>query len=101
MTPKSLVWSVALAGCVLATGLTTLLTVRAAAPSPAKPTLDLAKVEAQKGEWSRWRGPNGDGISAEKGLLKEWPNDGPPLLWQAKGFGSGFSSVAKIGRAHV
>lgn len=97
MTPKSLVWSVALAGCVLATGLTTLLTVRAAAPSPAKPTLDLAKVEAQKGEWSRWRGPNGDGISAEKGLLKEWPNDGPPLLWQAKGFGSGFSSVAISG----
>ena len=97
MTSKSLVWSVALAGCVLATGLTTLLTVQAAAPSPAKPTLDLAKVEAQKGEWSRWRGPNGDGISAEKGLLKEWPSDGPPLLWQAKGFGSGFSSVAISG----
>jgi outer membrane protein assembly factor BamB len=55
---------------------------------------DLAKAEAQKGNWSRWRGPNGDGISQETGLLKEWPADGPPLLWKSKGMGNGFSSIA-------
>lgn len=48
-------------------------------------------------EWPSWRGPNRDGISKEKGLLKEWPAKGPKLLWQAKGLGRGYSSVAIAG----
>ena len=28
-------------------------------------------------DWPAWRGPNRDGICREKGLLKEWPKDGP------------------------
>lgn len=44
--------------------------------------------------WPSWRGPNRDGISTETNLLKEWPTDGPQLLWQAKGLGKGYSSVA-------
>lgn len=44
--------------------------------------------------WPQWRGPNRDGISREKGLAKQWPDDGPPLLWKATGCGKGFSSVA-------
>lgn len=55
---------------------------------------DPAEVEAQKGEWSRWRGPNGDNISQEKGLLTEWSKDGPPLAWRTRGLGRGYSSVA-------
>src|SRR5687767_9460681 len=55
---------------------------------------DPAELEAQKGEWSRWRGPNGDNISQEKGLLTEWPNEGPPLAWRTRGLGRGYSSVA-------
>jgi outer membrane protein assembly factor BamB len=58
---------------------------------------ELAMAEAKRGEWSRWRGPNGDGVSYEKGLLKEWPEEGPPLLWKASGLGGGFSSVAVAG----
>ncbi|HZL88120.1 MAG TPA: PQQ-binding-like beta-propeller repeat protein [Pirellulaceae bacterium] len=76
-------------GLVLISGLT-------AAPS-VKPPSDLAVQEAKRGEWSRWRGPNGDGLSAETGLLKEWPAEGPPLAWQAKGFGGGMASVAVAG----
>lgn len=45
-------------------------------------------------DWPQWRGPNRDGISAEKGLLKSWPPDGPPLLWRIEGLGGGFSSVS-------
>lgn len=82
---------------VLSAGVAAFISAQAAAPSAAKPSLDLAKVEAQKGDWTRWRGPNGDGISAEKGLLKTWPKEGPPLAWQTKGFGEGFSSVAVAG----
>ena len=57
-----------------------------------------ALAEAQRGEWSRWRGPNGDGISYETGLLTEWPAAGPPLVWRVKGLGGGYSSVAVAGR---
>jgi outer membrane protein assembly factor BamB len=44
--------------------------------------------------WPQWRGPNRDGISTETGLLKEWPTDGPPLVWKAKGAGKGYSSFS-------
>lgn len=57
---------------------------------------DLAMVEAERGNWSRWRGLNNDGISQEHGLLSQWPKDGPPLLWKASGLGGGFSSVAVV-----
>ena len=44
--------------------------------------------------WPQWRGPNRDGISKETGLLKQWPADGPPLVWKATGAGSGYSSFS-------
>jgi len=45
-------------------------------------------------EISDWRGPNRNGIFNEKGLLKEWPEDGPELLWSFEGLGYGHSSAA-------
>jgi outer membrane protein assembly factor BamB len=56
-----------------------------------------AAIEAQKGDWSRWRGASGDGISLETGLLTEWPPEGPPLVWRVKGLGSGYATVAVAG----
>ena len=49
------------------------------------------------GDWAQWRGPNRDGVSSEKGLIDEWPEDGPKLLWKATGVGVGFSSVSVVG----
>jgi outer membrane protein assembly factor BamB len=46
------------------------------------------------GNWPQWRGPNRDGISKETGLLKQWPAEGPPLVWKAAGAGGGYSSLA-------
>ncbi len=40
-----------------------------------------------------WRGPSRSGIYNETGLLKSWPQNGPSLLWEITGFGTGFSSV--------
>src|SRR5205085_12625303 len=57
---------------------------------------DLAMVEAERWNWSRWRGPNNDGVSKEQGLLTEWPKDGPPLAWKASGLGGGYASVAVV-----
>ncbi len=45
-------------------------------------------------DWPQWRGPDRDGICKEKGLLTEWPEDGPPLAWKTEGVGVGFSSLA-------
>ena len=46
------------------------------------------------GEWPQWRGANRDGISKETGLLKQWPDGGPPLVWKATGAGRGYSSFS-------
>ncbi len=44
-------------------------------------------------DWPRFRGPDGDGKSAETGLLKQWPEGGPPLVWEVDGLGDGYSSA--------
>ena len=44
--------------------------------------------------WPQWRGPNRDGLSKETGLLKQWPTEGPPLVWKASGAGRGYSSFS-------
>ena len=45
-------------------------------------------------DWPRFRGPNVDGISPEKGLLQTWPQGGPQLLWKLEGLGTGYSTIA-------
>ena len=57
----------------------------------------LSAADFKPGEWPQWRGPNRDAKSTETGLLKEWPKDGPPLLWTAKGLGRGYSSISIAG----
>jgi len=47
-------------------------------------------------DWPQWRGPKRDGKSEEKGLLKQWPEGGPKLLWQVKDAGSGYSTPAVV-----
>jgi outer membrane protein assembly factor BamB len=49
------------------------------------------------GEWPGWRGPNRDGKSTDTGLLSQWPEAGPPLLWKVDGLGAGYSSAAVSG----
>ncbi len=45
-------------------------------------------------QWNQFRGPNRDGFSEETGFLKEWPFNGPKLVWSVNGLGEGFSSAA-------
>src|ERR687894_1851328 len=56
--------------------------------------LPLVASAQTGGEWPQWRGASRDGISKETGLLKSWPDGGPPLAWKATGAGRGYSSVA-------
>ncbi len=55
----------------------------------------FSEIAAQVGgNWPQWRGPNRDGKSTETGLLKQWPEAGPPLVWKTTGAGAGYSSLA-------
>lgn len=56
-----------------------------------------AQVFAQsEANWPQWRGPNRDGVSKETGLLKQWPEQGPALVWKAAGAGRGYSSFSIV-----
>jgi outer membrane protein assembly factor BamB len=70
----------------------------AAAPGARRPPAGTAATAASaEAEWPCFHGPNRDARSPDKGLLKEWPAGGPPLLWKSDGVGKGFSSVAVSG----
>ncbi len=49
---------------------------------------------APGGHWPQWRGPNRDNVSTETGLLQQWPEGGPPLLWRVDGLPEGIASVS-------
>ncbi|MBW3597533.1 MAG: PQQ-like beta-propeller repeat protein [Planctomycetes bacterium] len=48
---------------------------------------------SETGAWPQWRGPNRDGVSRETGLLTDWPEKGPNVLWRAAS-GAGYSGLA-------
>jgi outer membrane protein assembly factor BamB len=60
-------------------------------------TLAGTSLTLQAADWPQWRGPQRTGISAETGLLAEWPKEGPPLVWHAKDLGDGYSTPAVVG----
>ena len=43
---------------------------------------------------TRWRGPHGNGNYKETGLLRQWPESGPEIIWHCEGLGEGHSSPA-------
>lgn len=43
--------------------------------------------------FNSWRGPGRDGKYPETGLLKQWPEHGPKMLWAYEGLGKGFTSA--------
>jgi outer membrane protein assembly factor BamB len=66
--------------------------------------LSLSAVASNRAfdDWPQWRGPKRDGVSAERGLLKDWPAAGPPLVWRANGAGTGYSSFSSaLGRLYT
>ncbi len=52
---------------------------------------------ANAADWPQWRGPHRDGISQETGLLKQWPKEGPKLLWRVDNVDFGYSTPAVAG----
>jgi outer membrane protein assembly factor BamB len=57
--------------------------------------LALAFVPGARGDdWPQWQGPDRNAVSGETGFLKEWPTEGPPLVWKATGIGKGMGGIA-------
>jgi len=56
-----------------------------------------AAFGAGEPDWPCFHGPRRDNLSADTGLLRVWPEDGPQLAWAASGIGHGYSSVAIAG----
>ena len=43
-------------------------------------------------DWPQWQGSDRDAVSKEHGLLQVWPKGGPPLAWEVKELGGGYSA---------
>ena len=56
--------------------------------------LCLISTSANAADWPGFLGPNRDGHSPDEGLLKQWPEAGPPLVWKVDDVGAGWSSMA-------
>ena len=54
-------------------------------------------MTGEAADWPQWRGPDRRAASAQTGLLRQWPQEGPRLLWQRNDIGDGYSSVAVVG----
>ena len=52
-------------------------------------------------DWPQFAGPNQNAISAEKDLMKQWPDAGPEVLWRVE-VGKGFGGVAiESGKVYI
>ncbi len=61
--------------------------------------LSLSAACALAADWPGYLGPKRDGTSAEKGLLRSWPKEGPKVLWTAPvnvGYGGPAVSGGKV-----
>jgi len=78
-----------MARCQPAAGLLLLLGL-AGSVAAAEPMARMVALEEPG--WPQFRGPRRDGLCTETGLLGEWPEGGPKLLWSASGLGRGYSA---------
>jgi outer membrane protein assembly factor BamB/precorrin-6B methylase 2 len=44
--------------------------------------------------WPQFRGPDRTNVAKDTGLLKQWPEDGPPLAWKVTHLGAGMAPVS-------
>ncbi|MBI3405193.1 MAG: PQQ-binding-like beta-propeller repeat protein [Acidobacteria bacterium] len=78
-----------LVACVVASSLLPLFARIPQAPkqsakkAEAKSTPARTSAAATFGDWTDWRGPNRDGLSAETGLPEKWTLNGAGMLWKA------------------
>jgi outer membrane protein assembly factor BamB len=55
------------------------------------------RTQVASADWPQWRGADRSGMSPDTGLLKDWNQSAPKLLWTAEGMGAGYASVSMVG----
>jgi outer membrane protein assembly factor BamB len=60
------------------------------------PPVSIAGKTAGR-DWPAFHGINRDSICLERGLLKQWPKEGPRLLWKLENLGKGLATVSISG----
>jgi outer membrane protein assembly factor BamB len=61
----------------------------------------LVATSVSAADWPQFRGPNRDNMSAEKGILRNWPAKGPRVLWTTP-VCEGYAGVAiRDGKAYL
>ena len=60
------------------------------------PAIVTSASQLRADDWPAWRGIKRDDQSAEKGLLKSWPADGPKVKWIFKNAGIGYAGPAIV-----
>src|SRR5262245_12248573 len=51
-------------------------------------------------DWPQWRGPQGNGVSPDTGLISDWSQDGKNLIWKADFVGRS-TPIVMNGRVYV
>ena len=59
--------------------------------------LTFEPITVRASDWLTFRGPGRTAVAPDTDLLKAWPDDGPPLVWEAAGAGRGYASLAIAG----
>jgi outer membrane protein assembly factor BamB len=61
----------------------------------------MAAACSSLADWPQYLGPNRNGTSAQKGILRSWPENGPEVLWTVT-VGRGFGGpVVKDGKVYL
>jgi outer membrane protein assembly factor BamB len=90
---RRLIASLAFAACGL-----TASPVVAAEPSVTNADVPDLRTRLDGDDWPQFLGPTADSKSREKGIRTDWPEAGPPLVWQKRvGEGYGMPSIS-LGR---
>ena len=63
-----------------------------AVSTAAEDTSRAELIASSEPGWPLFRGPRRDAICDERGLLQEWPDSGPKVLWSVSNLGRGYSS---------
>ena len=63
--------------------------------------LVLISISASGGDWPQFRGADRSNISAETGLLRSWPSQGPKVLWKTAVCEGYAGAAIKDGRIYL
>ena len=72
-------------------------------PTSSRPALaaclavSLLAMGSPAADWPTFRGADRTAVAPDTNLLESWPADGPPKVWQTKGAGRGYASLAIAG----